>query len=228
VLAALRADESGWPRAIRRRLVAPWGLAVRMRRRRPVKGRSVLNPAFWQALAFSPPAPRPFDRRSAFRLGLAGAGRGRAYWMAAGAVHGLDVRDPTRDQRIVEFCWRVPDAVFWANGRQRGLIRRAMTDDLPPEVRDQMRKGLQSSDILARIRMQRDEIGAALDAIAGSADASEYLDAFAMRKIFDRILSGANMLEDVKLAQMLIRGLSVGYFLCSALTGNIRPNNSEP
>jgi asparagine synthase (glutamine-hydrolysing) len=132
-------------------------------------------------------------------------------------MYGLDIRDPTRDRRLVEFCWRLPDEVYWANGRQRGLIRAGMAGDLPAEIRDDMRKGLQSSDILVRFRVQSAEINAALDHIAGSAIASDFLNSGALRKIFDGIVAGGNSLRDVAEAHLLARGLSVGYFLASQI-----------
>lgn len=87
---------------------------------------SAINPAFaeelallprMQALGFDPSfsVVNP-ERRQAFRLGTM---QSRAYelWMENGAAYGLDVRDPTRDQRIVEFCWRLPDGVFCSGGK---------------------------------------------------------------------------------------------------------------
>lgn len=92
--------------------------------------------------------------RQDFRLGRFIQDMGGSIWMESGASHGLDVRDPTRDKRLVEFCWRVPDTAFWAQGRMRGLIRRGMETRLPSSVLLCKAKGLQSADLLARYRIE--------------------------------------------------------------------------
>lgn len=124
--------------------------------------------------------------------------------------------DPTRDRRIVEFCWRVPDDVHWADGRQRGLVRVGMADFLPAAIRDQTRKGLQSSDIIARLRAQSAEIETSLDRIAASGTARDYLDIEALRRMLARIASGGNSMAEFTEAHQFVRGLGVGLFLASS------------
>jgi asparagine synthase (glutamine-hydrolysing) len=215
-LTALRADTSGlWP-AVKRRLLKP--IISTARNRLPARPRgdaSIVNSTLVERLKISRAADPPFPRISAFRLGLQGAGRGRARWMADAAAHGLDVRDPTRDRRIIEFCWRLPDEVFWANGRQRGLVRVGLAAYLPSEIRDEGRKGLQSSDIVPRMRVQSAEIYAAIDAMDRRPITSEFLDTAAMRSILCGIVAGGNSMSQVAQAHLLARGLSVGCFLAS-------------
>jgi hypothetical protein len=217
-MVALRADYVGLWHAVKFRVIKPIVEPARNRlHQRRRRHHSIANPALVQSLKLPRPTSRPFPAVTAFRLGLQGAGSSRARWMATGAMHGLEIRDPTRDRRMVEFCWRLPDEVYWANGRQRGLIRAGMAHDLPVEIRDETRKGLQSSDILVRFRVQSAEINAALDRIAGNAIASDYLNSGALRKIFDGIVAGGNSLPEVAEAHLLARGISVGYFLASQI-----------
>ncbi len=215
-LAALRCERTGLSLAVKRRLIKPLIEPARnyLRQRRSLRS-SIVNPEPAKALKNRQAAVRPFSRVAAFRLGLAGAGRSRSRWMADGAAHGLQVRDPTYDRRVVEFCWRLPDEVFWANGLQRGLMRVGMVGYLPADILDETRKGLQSADILARVRAQSAEIDAAIERIAGSATAGYYLDAAALRRIFDRIVAGGNSMSMVSEGHVLARGLSAGYFLAS-------------
>jgi len=217
VVMELRADQSGFWRAIKWRLIRPLAKPGydRLRDRGPTPC-SFLKPDVAKALKPSRLGTHLFDLSTAFRLGLEGAGRGRAAWMAAGARYGVDIRDPTRDRRIVEFCWRVPDEIHWANGRQRGLVRVGMADFLPAAIRDQTRKGLQSSDIIARLRLQSAEIETSLDRIAASGTARDYLDIEAMRRMFVRIAGGGNSMAEFTEAHRFVRGLGIGLYLASS------------
>jgi len=67
-----------------------------------------------------------------------------------------------------------------------------MANYLPVEIRDEARKGLQSSDILHRLRAQSAELYAVLDRFDSSAIVGDYLDMRALRKSFERIVAGSN------------------------------------
>lgn len=124
-----------------------------------------------------------------FRLGRFIQDMGGALWMESGASHGLDVRDPTRDRRLVEFCWRVPDAALWAHGRKRGLIRRGMQAHLPAPVLFCKAKGLQSADVLARYRLEAASIEKVLE-VAGSLPMAKCLDFSRIQRDMDSIKFG--------------------------------------
>jgi len=171
---ALWSEHMGlWP-ALKRRLIKPmvWPALSQWRRWRadgpqPWAAYSYIHPECAVGLdlrermrhaGFDPTFITTADpqgaRMSRFRLGLNGRDFGGASWMESGAAHGLDVRDPTRDRRLVEFCWRAPDAAFWAQGQMRGLIRQGMKGQMPDQVLNCRAKGLQSADILARYQAE--------------------------------------------------------------------------
>lgn len=149
----------------------------------------------------------------AFRLGTRKAGTAGAVWMELGAHHQLDVRDPTRDQRIVEFCWRVPDSVFWGQGEQRALIRRAMRQALPDPVMYPQKKGLQGADLGSRLQSIQGEIAQALDALERHELARAWLDIPRMRQSLAGINPELSKMAFAGQAGVLVRGLSVGLFL---------------
>jgi asparagine synthase (glutamine-hydrolysing) len=94
-----------------------------------------------------------------FRLSyFGGAWNGTAEWAEIGRVLGLALLDPTRDRRLVEFCWRLPDELFWAHGKRRGLITQTLRSALPSEVIENQRRGLQSADLLRRLQASPDEL----------------------------------------------------------------------
>ncbi len=164
----------GWGRGIRNRLVKPalrpaWHACKRWRedwaRGKDTAGWmafGLLRPEVAAQLALVPamraarhdPALRQFSpfRARKWRLGmLSGGDNTFAVGHALGIAHGLEWRDPTKDRRLVELCWQLPDEIFWAHGQHRGLIRHGMRDRLPSQVLDCRAKGLQSSDLRQRL-----------------------------------------------------------------------------
>lgn len=74
-------------------------------------------------------------------------------------VHGIVKRDPTRDKRVIDFCYRIPGDQYVKHGQERLLIRRSMEGIIPDKVRLNTKvKGFQSADWLQRITPDWDEI----------------------------------------------------------------------
>jgi asparagine synthase (glutamine-hydrolysing) len=149
----------------------------------------------------------------AFRLAEARGQWSGHLWMEKGLHFGLDIRDPTADRRIVEFCWQVPDEVFWANGKQRGLIREGMRGYLPAAVLENSRRGLQSADIALRISAQRDEIRATMTEIESHPLCRNWLDIQRMKKLLDDIIREPLGIEQHQSSAILLRAISTGLFL---------------
>lgn len=234
VLSALRNEQSGLWRAMKHRLLKPAVQPVRTRWQRiwhasgdtPWASYSAIHPDFARELgllermqqagfdpSFAAPQQDPVVQK-AFRLGTVRAGNVYARWMESGAAFGLDVRDPTRDQRLVEFCWRLPDTVFWGKGLQRALVRKGMAQHLPEEVLHSPQKGLQSADIGGRLRREADEIRAVLRLLSENPLARHCLDLPRMQSILERLLAAEPRPDLVAQAQtILLRGLSMGKFL---------------
>lgn len=69
--------------------------------------------------------------------------------------YGIADRDPTRDKRLIEFCFRIPGNLYVKEGMERHLIRKAMEGKLPDKVRlNSKERGIQSADWLQRISPQ--------------------------------------------------------------------------
>ncbi len=47
---------------------------------------------------------------------------------------GLEVRVPFSDHRLFEYVWNIPSAMKNCDGIEKGILRRAFSDLLPPEV----------------------------------------------------------------------------------------------
>jgi len=73
--------------------------------------------------------------------------------------YGLQVRDPTMDKRVIEYCFSIPYDEYVKDGISRKVIRDATEDLLPDEIRlDYLTKGFQSADWIQRIESDIPEI----------------------------------------------------------------------
>ena len=134
-------------------------------------------------------------------------------WHALGAGYNLDVRDPTQDSRLVEFCLRLPNDQFRRRGEDRWLIRRAMAGRMPQEVLYNRRKGLQAADLGYRVAEQHEEISAVLDRLEQSSLARECLDLTRMRGVLTELQCKIDAATTVQCGTILLHGLGVGLFL---------------
>ena len=233
-LRELRDDQTGWLVGLRDRIVKPvlrpgwhtWRRArASMSRGKGWQGFGLLRQsladslgldAAMQAAGHDPSFAAPSAARMRlFRLSLlGGADNGLAEWSELGAAHGLAIRDPTRDRRLVEFCWRLPDEIFWAHGRRRGLIRCALAARLPPEVLDCKRKGLQASDIRLRLLDCRDDFLGRIEEVCRHPVAREWIDTDRLEAAARAATDGEHPLPAGALPiSHLLRALAAGLFI---------------
>jgi asparagine synthase (glutamine-hydrolysing) len=145
---------------------------------------------------------------------------------------GVELRDPTADSRLVEFCLSLPEDQFLRQGRTRWLIRRAMADRLPPEILDNPRRGLQAADWFERMRDHQPQIAATLDRLDASDLVRRAIDVPRLRRLA-AALPSANAGGRDTLASYrgtLEQGLMVGTFVCWAeqRAGRLDPNGRIP
>ncbi|HEX8744015.1 MAG TPA: asparagine synthase-related protein [Thermoleophilaceae bacterium] len=202
-----RASRYGWGGALWHGLVVPTRsrlAADRMRRepaRRPEWRSSVIAPHFaariglrdaMRASGWDPEFTRasPRERRLAYLLpGKLPTG---AWWHQRSAAQGVEMRDPTADVRVLEFCIGTPDEQFARDGHDRWLIRRALAGLVPPEVAWNTRRGAQGADIAYRLRADARAVSAAVERVAASGAAREYLDVNALRRSWAGVAAGGS------------------------------------
>jgi asparagine synthase (glutamine-hydrolysing) len=140
-------------------------------------------------------------------------------WMGGGLLgessgaYGMEVRDPTLDKRLMEFCLGVPDIYYHAEGFDRALLRRALRGLLPDKVRLNRRTGLQAADICRRLRRNATEIEAALHRLERHSLASFVLDLPRMGRVLQSLQSETTRENTGEALTILLRGLGVGMFL---------------
>ena len=49
-------------------------------------------------------------------------------------AHGLEVRVPFCDHRLVEYVWNIPWSMKTCGGREKGILRKALTGVVPPKI----------------------------------------------------------------------------------------------
>jgi asparagine synthase (glutamine-hydrolysing) len=131
-----------------------------------------------------------------------------------GAGFALEIRDPTMDRRVMEYCLAIPDDQYLQEGKDRFLIRRAMTGILPPDVLTNPGRGLQAADIYRRLRLNSGQIRDELKCVQQESRlAREILD---IKKLWDVLISLEHEITPRTSPYMhtiLLRGLMVGLFL---------------
>jgi asparagine synthase (glutamine-hydrolysing) len=131
------------------------------------------------------------------------------------ALYGTDIRDPTADVRIAEFCLSLPEEQYRRGGVSRWLIRRAMADRLPAEILASPRRGIDTADWFERLSGARTQVFEALRLLDQSEAASTVLDLPRMRRLADQIdqPAGDPVRKLMDYRHVLERGLMVGRFL---------------
>lgn len=92
-----------------------------------------------------------FDRVNLAQLGL--------YDTKFSLIHGVLVRDPTKDKRLIELCMSLPVECYVHDGVERRLVRVYMRGIVPDVILNQVRKrGLQSADYVERVMCNWEQI----------------------------------------------------------------------
>ncbi len=192
------ASQPGW----RNSLIEP-GFAAR------TGLRDLMRESGWDP-GFARAGPR--ERRLAFLLpGKLPTG---AWWHQRGAAQGIEMRDPTSDARLLEFCVGTPEEQFAGDGHDRWLMRRTLAPLVPPEVAWQTRRGAQAADIAYRLRADAGAVAAVVERIEASEAAREYLDVAKLRQSWKGVAGGSH--EGVL---AVTQGLATGLFLLSIADG---------
>jgi asparagine synthase (glutamine-hydrolysing) len=190
--------------------------------REPWAAYSAINPCWARSLdlarrmkasghdpTFTPPSD-PFQAHVQLLRLNCGVG---AIWAEKGPAYGLEVRDPTMDKRLMEFCLAIPDDQYRLNGQDRALIRRAMQGLLPDEVRLNTRRGLQAADLGHRLLAELPQVQAVMVQLERSALARQVLDLPRMNRVLHALQKEVSAKTTQECGTILTRGMMVGMFL---------------
>jgi asparagine synthase (glutamine-hydrolysing) len=135
---------------------------------------------------------------------------------ACQALYATDIRDPTADTRVAEYCLSLPEEQYRRAGVSRWLIRRAMAGRLPAEILASPRRGIDTADWFERLSGARVRVFDTLHLLEQSQTASAVLDLPRMRRLAEQMDQPASdpVQKMMDYRHVLERGLMMGRFLC--------------
>lgn len=135
---------------------------------------------------------------------------------------GIDYRDPSSDQSLIELCLSIPMDQYLRGGRARALARGAFADRLPAIVVEETRKGLQAADWYEGFDAAREAAAEQVARIADLAAAEGVFDTARMRSLVDNWPEGDWSDETVTASYRLalLRAIGTGHFLRKVLGSN--------
>jgi asparagine synthase (glutamine-hydrolysing) len=136
---------------------------------------------------------------------------------ATQALTGIELRDPTADKRIYEFCLSIPPEQYVVEGHSRSLARRAMKGRIPESVRLRYTRGLQSADWQMSLTEALPDIQQELLLQEQSPAVHQALDMPEIHRLLERWPTGGVDKPEVfrRWNFALLPALSLGYFLRS-------------
>jgi asparagine synthase (glutamine-hydrolysing) len=159
---------------------------------------------------FRPPNESRQARYAIIQPGISHVG---SLWQSNGSDHGMEVRDPTFDKHVLEFCISVPDQYFRNGDQDRYLLRKSMENYLPPSVLLNRTRGRQAADLIWRIRDNLSELELLLTEVSQCERVSAIIDISKMRKILmdSYISADKNQLNEA--TTILLRGVNAALFI---------------
>ncbi|MBQ3600665.1 MAG: hypothetical protein II992_05595 [Lachnospiraceae bacterium] len=98
-------------------------------------------------------------QRKNFLLDMTNLAQLAAYDTKFSLIHGVLVRDPTKDKRMIELCLQLPMECFVYDGVERRLVRQYMKGIVPDSILNVVKqRGMQSADYGSRIEKHWDTV----------------------------------------------------------------------
>ena len=145
------------------------------------------------------------------------------FWQSFGAFYGMEVRDPTADVRLLEFCAGLPGELDTFGGGTRMLIRRSMAGVLPDSVRWNTIRGAQAADTVFRLMDRREDVEREISRLQSAQAVTRYIDTAGMRRAWDAVAQSPA--ENHLLPHSILRAINTAYFLL-AIAG-AKENNAS-
>jgi len=94
-----------------------------------------------------------------------------------GLYAGIVIRDPTRNRKVLDYCYSFPFEFFSYNGEPRYLIRGFLGDRIPKAILyPYVKRGIQGADWLDRLEASKEEVFAELDKMLRQGMEDKYFD----------------------------------------------------
>ncbi|WP_337042140.1 asparagine synthetase B family protein [Emticicia sp. 17c] len=130
-----------------------------------------------------------------------------------GHYYGIELRDPTTDKDLMDFFLAIPNEVFFdEHFNSKMLVKRMMANKIPDEVLYAKNKGLQSSDLIFRVRESKTEVLNAFAALKNSALVQDYINVNKLEKNLQAYLDSETV-ESTDTIHVLIKTMQAADFL---------------
>lgn len=135
---------------------------------------------------------------------------------------GLDVRDPTADRRLVEYCLALPTEAFLSDGLPRRLARLGLSDRLPAAVLQERRKGYQAADWYENVKTSRQSLLQEVSRLRNVDGVADILDLDRLESLLQSMPEDGGSGQEIMYAYrlLLLRGVSAGHFMRKAARTN--------
>lgn len=130
-----------------------------------------------------------------------------------GNYYGIELRDPTTDIDVMNFFLTIPNDVFFDdNFNNKMLVKRMMHNKMPNEVLFARKKGLQSSDLIFRVRKSKAELLNELSGLKKSSLVMDYIDMDKLEKNLKTYLDNDNI-ETADTIHLVMKTMQAASFL---------------
>lgn len=124
---------------------------------------------------------------------------------------GVVKRDPTMDKRLIEFCVRLPANQFARNGVSRRLVREYLAEEMPAHVMSPYERGLQSADVVMRLKPHWARIHRELRSIYEANAASPYVDSARALETLEEIADRPETAESFTIMRLCYTALTLEF-----------------
>ena len=139
--------------------------------------------------------------------------RNKSFWQEFGSSMGLNVQDPTANQKLIELCIAFPNDAFIKDGKEKHLLRAAMHERMDHRVLYNPKRGQQSADAIYKLRKEKTEIAHMLYMFKKSPLVRAYLNLHQMENVFNDALKSTEHKNFMDVTIILLRGIHYGMFL---------------
>lgn len=141
-----------------------------------------------------------------------------SFWQDYGSEYCIEVRDPSFDTKLMEFCISVPDQAFRSDNHDRFLLRKSMEYFLPAQVLWNKKRGRQAADLIWRLRHDRDTINYLLNEFKHYEEIKNLMNVGKMKSGLKNSISTIDQATYNEAVSVLLRGLGVGLFIITNTT----------
>jgi len=129
------------------------------------------------------------------------------------AFRGIEMRDPTADIRVIDYCLSIPADQYLRGGRDRLLVRRSMRGLLPDSLLRRTTRGAQAADWTEWFGAMRPAFAAELENLMRSDTARRCLDLSKLRSLIEHWPDRFGMEHHASYNLMLLRAMMMGRFI---------------